>query len=223
MSDPSSGVQETESLLNKYLSLLIGMTNGPQASGPSKLRHVSKYKWTQMLLGNTPVVQRDSLFELVSICQEYALWLSKHAAMVCAKDDPSLDDAKAAHTCLRKAAGVFRLIDGEVIHRLLEKPIDGSDMDSRVSSAFVLQCQAEAQEITIARAIELKHSASLISALANETSQTFLSSAASIKALDPTIAGKWVKYLVFKSLFYEAYVCCCCFVNSLHCSAVTLC
>lgn len=206
MSDPSSGVEETEALLKKYLSLLQGFTFGPVHSGPSKLRHLSKFKWTQMLQGNTPLVYKDSLFEVISICQEFALWLTKHAAMVCAKEDPSLDDAKTAHTCLRKAAGVFRFVDAEYVHRLLEKPPQGSDLDSRVANAFVLQCTAEAQEITIARAIELKHSPSLISALAYETSQTFLAAASAIKSVDQVIAGKWIKYMIFKSVFYEAYV-----------------
>jgi hypothetical protein len=211
MSDPSSSVEETETMLKKYLSLLQGFTFGPSQSGPSKLRHISKYKWTQMLQGSTPLVYRDSLFELISICQEYSLWLTKHAAMICAKDNPSLDDAKQAHTCLRKAAGVFRFVDAEFVHRLLDKPPQGSDLDSRVANAFVLQCTAEAQEITIARAIELKHSPSLISALAYETSQTFLSAASAIKSLDPAIAGKWIKYMIFKSVFYETYVSSLCF------------
>lgn len=206
MCDPSSNVEETEALLMKYLSLLQGFTFGPGQSGPSKLRHLSKFKWTQMLQGNTPLVYKDSLFEVISICQEFALWLTKHTAMVCSKEDPSLDDAKKAHTCLRKAAGIFRHVENEYVHRLLEKGPVGSDLDSRVSSSFVLQCTAEAQEITIARAIELKHSPSLISALAYETSQTFLSAASAIKSLDPSIAGKWIKYMIFKSVFYEAYV-----------------
>lgn len=164
-----------------------------------------KFKWTQTLLGNTPHVYRDSMFELISICQEYALWLTKHAAQICAKEDPSLDDAKKAHTCLRRAAGVFKAMDSEYTSRLLDKPQPASDLDSRVVQAFILQCTAEAQEITIARAIELKHNASLISALAYETSQTFLSAASAIKSIDPPIVGKWMKYFVFKSVFYETY------------------
>ena len=82
MSDPASNVEETETRLKKYLSLLLGFTFGPGSTGPSKLRHLSKFKWTQMLQGNTPLVYQDSLFEVISICQEFALWLTKHAAMV---------------------------------------------------------------------------------------------------------------------------------------------
>lgn len=49
----------------------------------------------------------------------------------------------------------------------------GCDMDSNVLDAYIGQCIAEAQEITIARAIELKHRPSLISALAIETANKY--------------------------------------------------
>lgn len=51
--------------------------------------------------------------------------------------------------------------------------VSGSDFDPAVLRAYIQQCTAEAQEVTVARAIELKHSPGLISALAHETSQLF--------------------------------------------------
>lgn len=36
-----------------------------------------------------------------------ALWLSKHAAWIAAKDEVFEGDAKKAHTCLRRAAGIL--------------------------------------------------------------------------------------------------------------------
>jgi len=92
------------------------------------------------------------------------------------------------------------------LEQLLEKPIAGSDLDPRVISAYITTCQAEAQEVTIARAIELKHSASLISALANQTSQLFLAAAASVKPLEMKYYGKWLIYLQLKAEVYESYV-----------------
>jgi hypothetical protein len=90
---------------------------------------------------------------------------------------------------------------------LLDKSVTaGSDLDPRVLSAYVQQCKAEAQEVTIARAIELKHSPTLVSALANETSKLFLSAASAVKALDPTKVSKWMTYFQMKSSFYESYV-----------------
>ena len=57
--------------------------------------------------------------------------------------------------------------------RLLEAADTGTDMDVRVLEAYLNQCQAEAQEVTIARAIELKHSPSLIAGLCAETAKMF--------------------------------------------------
>lgn len=36
-----------------------------------------------------------------------AIWLSKHAAWIAAKDEIFEGDAKKAHTCLRRAAGIL--------------------------------------------------------------------------------------------------------------------
>lgn len=207
LSDPRESMSTLDDQVNSYLSLLMGLLNGPvDGGGKSKLRHLIRFKWTHTLLGTTPVVFQDVLYELISISQEYAIWLTKHSAMISAKDQVSMDEAKVAHKCLKKAAGIFQSMDSDFAGRLLEKAPVGSDLDSRVSTAYVKQCLAEAQEITIARAIELKHSPSLISALAAETSSLFLSAASSIKAIDPTIVGKWMKYFTFKSAFYNAYV-----------------
>ena len=56
------------------------------------------------------------------------------------------------------------------------------------------QCTAEAQEVTIARAIELKHNPGLISALAHETSKMFTTAADNLHTLDQakvTLASHW--------------------------------
>lgn len=60
--------------------------------------------------------------------------------------------------------------------------------------------------VTVARAVELKHNASLISALANETSKLFLDAANTLRPFKPEISGQWIKYLELKSMFYQSYV-----------------
>ena len=59
--------------------------------------------------------------------------------------------------------------------------------------------------VTIARAIEMKHSPALISGLALETSKTFLQALSAIKALDIAKVGKWMHYFRTKCFIYEAY------------------
>jgi hypothetical protein len=60
--------------------------------------------------------------------------------------------------------------------------------------------------VTVARAVELKHNPSLISALANETSKLFSDAS---KVLDPLgdVASQWTNYLRMKAAVYQAYVC----------------
>ena len=75
-------------------------------------------------------------------------------------------------------------------------------MDIRVISAYLNQCTAEAQEVTIARAIELKHNPNLVSSLAYETSKMFTTAADSLSTLDMKIFGHWRAYFNLKAKFY---------------------
>lgn len=70
----------------------------------------------------------------------------------------------------------------------------------------MLTCQAEAQEVTIARAIEMKHKASLISSLANHTLVLFKSATEAIRTLKNKAYQKWLVYLQLKASVYESYV-----------------
>lgn len=60
--------------------------------------------------------------------------------------------------------------------------------------------------VTVARAVELKHNPSLISALANETSKLFMDAANTLRPFKPEISAQWIKYLELKSAFYLSYV-----------------
>ncbi|XP_043543264.1 BRO1 domain-containing protein BROX isoform X2 [Chiloscyllium plagiosum] len=63
-------------------------------------------------------------------------------------------------------------------------------------------------EVTIARAIELKHNSGLIAALANETANFYQKADHTLTTLDPTYTAKWRKYLQLKNSFYLAYAYC---------------
>lgn len=207
--DPNNNISIIEDALNNYLSLLQGLLVAiDDKGGESKLRYAIRFRWTNTMLGNTADAQQDTVFEFVSICQNFAIWLMKHAAMISGKDDINMDEAKEVHKCLRKAAGIFTFVQEKYIGQLLKKSDPGSDLDNKVVQAYINQCTAEAQEVTIARAIELKHAPGLISALANETSRMYKVAADSLNGLNPKVFGKWWKYLQLKSFFYLAYAYC---------------
>lgn len=193
--------------LNNYLGLIEGfiVSLDEEKGGDSKLRHAVRFRWTNTLLGNTPTEQFDAVFEKISILFNVALWYTKHAAVYAGKDEPKMDEAKEMHKCLRIAAGIFTNIKNVLVAQLIEQPEKSTDLDPRVLDAYIQQCTAEAQEVTIARAIELKHNASLISSLAYETAKMYTTADCSLKVLNDKVTQKWQKYLQFKSEIYSAY------------------
>ncbi|XP_026668981.1 BRO1 domain-containing protein BROX-like isoform X2 [Ceratina calcarata] len=213
--NPNNSSDTIEPAFESYLTLLYGFiweinSAVEQAEhvgrpNPSKLRNVIVYKWTHTLLGTNTYSSADSVYEAANMSMNIGLWFMKHAAMIAAKDDISMNEAKDVHTMLRRAAGIFTFVQTEFLPQLAEPSPLGSDLDPRVINAYVNQCTAEAQEVTVARAVELKHNASLISALANETSKLFLDAANTLRPFKPEIAAQWIKYLEFKSAFYRSY------------------
>ncbi|XP_045617960.1 BRO1 domain-containing protein BROX [Procambarus clarkii] len=200
-------IDVVEPALTLYLALLRGLIEVPEDQGSdwSKLRHALRFRWTHSVLGNPPESHFDTIFELVSILQNAAFWYFKHASKISAQEDVSMDEAKLAHRSLRRGAGLLKYAQEEWVSKLLEAPIAGSDSDPRVHTAYINQATAEAQEVTIARAIELKHNAGLISALANETSKMFTTAADAIASLEEKKFGHWTKYLRLKAAFYASY------------------
>ncbi|XP_033729166.1 BRO1 domain-containing protein BROX-like [Pecten maximus] len=88
----------------------MGLTQPFGEEGENKLRKAIKYKWTNTLLGNTPMEQFDAVFEAASMAINIALWYTKHAAKLAAKEEPDMEEAKEVHKCLRIAAGIFKFV-----------------------------------------------------------------------------------------------------------------
>ena len=103
---------------------------------------------------------------------EIAIWLSKYGSRVASKADINEEDAKIVLKSFKQAAGIFELVKNES-SKLLDKAVLGSDMDGHVIECYQVQCRAEAQEVTIARAVALKHKPTLIAALAKDTKEFF--------------------------------------------------
>ncbi|XP_031835511.1 BRO1 domain-containing protein BROX [Nomia melanderi] len=213
--NPNNSSDTIEPAFHSYLSLLYGFIWEINSSAeqdqhvgwpnPSKLRNVLVYKWTHTLLGANTYSRADAVYEAANMSVNVGLWFMKHAAMIAAKDDISMNEAKDVHTMLRRAAGIFTFVQTEFLPKLANPPPIGSDLDSRILIAYVNQCTAEAQEVTVARAVELKHNASLISALANETSKLFMDAANILRSFKPEISAQWIKYLELKAAFYRSY------------------
>lgn len=209
VSKHSSNFDEVSAAFLEYLSLVRGLTEAPgEGGGESKLRYVEMFRWTNSLGGRVPSVQSDAYFEMISIMMNVGLWYTKHASHLSDNDDVNIEDAKVIHKCLKQAAGLFLYLKDNVLPKLPAKDEKGVDTDLRVVEAYSQQCQAEAQEVTLARALELKHKPGVVYALATETSKLFAQAEDSLKTLDPSVFKKWATYLKMKSVFYEANAYC---------------
>ena len=85
----------------------------------------------------------------------------------------TLDEAKEVHRSLKLAAGMFLNIKDHLLPKLPASPEKGVDTDSRVVEAYAQMSQGEAQEVTLARALELGHKPAVVTSLAVETAAIF--------------------------------------------------
>lgn len=192
-----------------YFSMLLGFINSLDGgTQDNKLRYIQNFKWTDTLQGNAPSSQQDAVFELISMGFNVALWHTKYASRLSGKEDITEDEAKMVHKSLKVAAGIFKHLKESHIPKLITPAEKGRDLESRVIDAYIIQCQAEAQEVTIARAIELKHNPSLIAALAQETASFYQRVDHTLVTLDPVYIAKWRSYTQLKMCFYMAYAYC---------------
>ncbi|XP_074805318.1 BRO1 domain-containing protein BROX isoform X2 [Natator depressus] len=187
------------------LSFIVSLDNSSQ---DCKLRYIQNFKWTDTLQGQVPSAQQDAVFELVSMGFNVALWYTKYASRLAGKEDITEDEAKDVHRSLKIAAGIFKHLKESHIPKLITPVEKGRDLEARLIDSYIIQCQAEAQEVTIARAIELKHNPGLIAALAYETANFYQKADQMLSSLDPAYTIKWRKYLHLKTCFYMAYSYC---------------
>jgi len=190
-----------------YLELLVGLADCD--SDDNKLRYTFRFKWSDSLvLDGSPVVHQDAQFDICATLMEIAIWLSKFGSRVASKADITEEDAKIVLKSFKQAAGIFELVKNES-SKLLDKAVLGSDMDTHVIECYQVQCRAEAQEVTIARAVALKHKPTLVAALAKDTKEFFEEADKQLAAVkNEEIVGKWRKYLQLKIAFYDSYMWC---------------
>ncbi|XP_006625989.2 BRO1 domain-containing protein BROX [Lepisosteus oculatus] len=207
--DPTCNPEIMKNATDSYFSLLQGfIVSLDGTTQENKMRFIQNFKWTDTLQGNTPSAQQDAVFELVSMTFNVGLWYSKFASRLAGKENITETEAKEVHKSLRIAAGIFKHLKDAHIPRLITPAEKGRDLELRVIDTYIIQCQAEAQEVTIARAIELKHNASLIGALAFETANFYKKADHTLNSLEPDYTSKWRKYFQLKQAFYMAYAYC---------------
>ena len=95
-----------------------------------------------MIMTMTMIVMM-MMYQVASMIMNAGLWFMKHAAMLAARPEPSMEEAKEVHTCLRKAAGLVKFVQDSLVPQLSEKTVDGGDLDGRVCTAYVNQVETK--------------------------------------------------------------------------------
>ncbi|XP_054569095.1 BRO1 domain-containing protein BROX isoform X2 [Eptesicus fuscus] len=177
--DLSCNPEMMKTAADAYFSLLQGFINSlDESSQESKLRYIQNFKWTDTLQGQVPSAQQDAVFELISMGFNVALWYTKYASRLAGKENITEEEAKEVHRSLKIAAGIFKHLKESHIPRLITPAEKGRDLEARLMEAYIIQCQAEAQE---------DHT---------------------LSSLEPAYSAKWRKYLLLKMCFYTAYAYC---------------
>lgn len=234
--DPTASTDTMRTSSENYFSLLMGLIDAPaqpvkedkavESESPaksespeqevkdlkindSKLSTFFRFKWSQSLwISNPPIAQEDAEYELVNMGINVGIWYTKHASRTADKPELGDEDAKEVLKSLKIAAGIFQEFKDNRIGRLLKEGEKTSDLDSRILDCYIACCQAEGQEVTLARAVQLNHKSQLISSLAFETARHFERADSHLKSLDQSVVLKWRKYLMLKQAFYQAYAYC---------------
>uniref|UniRef100_A0A0K0EIT9 BRO1 domain-containing protein n=1 Tax=Strongyloides stercoralis TaxID=6248 RepID=A0A0K0EIT9_STRER len=196
----------------KYMEFLYGFIYeiGKSEDGKikdSKLRYLIKFTWGHSMLGMDGYCVSDAWYEVLSVAFNMALFLSKHAAYLSAKDDVNDVEAKKIHTCLRKAGGLFQFCQdfSDKVIGTTGCDIQGCDLDMDVLEVYKQQCIGEAQEVVVARAIEMKHSSEIITSLCYSTANIFTKCDTILEKLPKQIFDKWRYYFKIKSEIYTIY------------------
>ncbi|KAL5970411.1 hypothetical protein TSMEX_001864 [Taenia solium] len=187
----------------------------PQASESDQqklysLRRLVLFTWTNSLdiKHKAPITRRDANFELICILFNLALWFSKHAAKIASNSNIEMEQAVEVYKSLRNAAGLFEHIKKELLGQMRGKVESGSDLDPCVLEVYILQSLAEAQEVTIARAMELKHDPGIIAPLACETATLYEKCRLGLQNIPEALVAKWRAYCIFKTACFRAYAHC---------------
>ncbi|XP_048587109.1 BRO1 domain-containing protein BROX [Nematostella vectensis] len=162
-----------------------------------------KFKWTSFLSEDKYEVQ-DVESEMTSMLLAAGLWHMEHANVLnrsITDEDEDEQKMKDAVHSLKTSAGIFDSLDGQ--------SLGCKDIDVMAIRALRLQSLAEAQCVTVRRAITKNHKAMLISELCHDVASKYCSAAKNIGGdTSSHLKKKWMCYLKFQSEVYFALARC---------------
>ena len=197
---PDTSTSTVMNTLHEYLVMPIRDVLS-EARRPFKL----KFKWTSFTNPEEePSVSKDPDADQVAFLVAVSLWLMEHAHMVFPlypkEDDISDDRMRDSLNSFKLAAGVCECVE--------QRPkSDYLDLTVPVNQALRHQCLAEAQMLTINRAVNKGNKPALISQLAHEVAKKCISASTILQKCGKTVE-KWRLFLMFKAELYFALARC---------------
>ncbi|CAL8462981.1 g2515 [Coccomyxa elongata] len=181
----------------------------PPVVGDSKLRRSIAFTWKDVMV-SSPVGEstaRDAIFELASVLEAVALWKMARAATLCADARFGIggEAVSKAYKLLRAAAGLLEFVRDHCATFLINA-VASPDCNVQTAQAYALLCIAEAQSLTVLRAIQKGNAPSLIASLAVDAAAAFESAAGTASGVAATKAdSKFKLYADYQAAVHRAY------------------
>eukprot|EP00033_Pygsuia_biforma_P000934 GCRY01001075.1.p1 GENE.GCRY01001075.1~~GCRY01001075.1.p1 ORF type:complete len:432 (+),score=66.32 GCRY01001075.1:282-1577(+) len=221
-------LQDATTAFSEYASALSGLYSDPS----SNLRFQVSFVWSNVLGNVTSTESLDVQMEYGQILFVHAYWLLNFASVQAEKaaklhltelgklasgygenmiQCPELDNMrKEMYHSLLKAAGLFSEIKTTVASEIIaaSSPLP-TDFQEELLDAWTELALAQAQEITVGRAIHMQHSPSLVSKLSYEVAAKYSNIYQSLLKWDfPQYSGGKVSklrlYANYKRFYYNA-------------------
>lgn len=180
-----------------------------QMPGNALARRAVPFQWQDVLLIAGPSSASDTVYELASILIAVAVWQQRRAVYLCqgGKAGSSSDAAIKAYNLLRCAGGIYQFVQTKCVP-LLANICLSVDCSPQVVQGYTQLALADAQSITVLRAIQKGNAPSLIAALAHDTANMYQAAAQAFKQVASTskLGSKQGRYAEWKLLVFQGYM-----------------
>lgn len=172
--------------------------------GDSPLRYASLFAWNQVLFACTPVKRSDAVFELASVLVASAVWALRRCASLCESTPTGVPSAASAqaYRLLRQAAGLLNYVAVNVVP-LFRGEDAGPDLSPDALKGMAACLLADAQGITVLRAIQKGNQPSLIASLAVGTRSLYDEAAKALSGMPGSQGSKLAAYCSYKMVRSE--------------------
>ena len=164
--------------------------SSPLTAPASKLRCAVRFEWSEAVVSPPPGAPprtsnaADALFELASVLVATAVRLMHAAAAACADSATGVltPASTRAYQLLRQAAGMLDFV-AQSVAPALPAGLGGADTDLHVLRALSTLALADAQQLTVLRAVAKGNAPSLIASLAADSAALYSQACSQVRSL----------------------------------------